>query len=162
MKPARTVFAMNSVAVLFLVLLSSGCRAPGPDPVDTTRAGSIPFHHAGLGLSLEYPDAWTVQADDAGEDICFRMNETPAVWIHHLSREEAEQRGLWARHEPQGEGLLDGRTAERYDYDHQDMLSVSRTVSWVVEYRDRYLAIEFREMDENLQQQILASIRLDG
>ncbi len=155
----------QTAAILFVLTIAAiltGCRSTGPDAVDPDLADWAEYHHVGLALTLQYPSQYAVQEyGDAGE-ICFRMNGVPALWVHHLTEEQAGERGLWARHEPGGHGELDGLPATRYEYDHPDGLQVSRTISWVVPYRDRFLALEFREMNVDLQQRVLESVRLDG
>ena len=142
--------------------LFSACRSAGPGAVDPDQAHWVEFHHEGLALTLQYPSDYTVKEYGQGGEICFRMDGTPALWVHHLTEEQATARGLWAHHQASGHGELDGRPATRYEYDHPDLFSVSPTVSWVVPYRARFLAFEFREMNVDLQQRVLESVRLDG
>jgi len=57
---------------------------------------------------------------------------------------------------------LAGKQGLKYVYNHYDAIFYMRTISYVVDYKDKYLGLEFRtdnqELDE-IQKKILSSLK---
>ena len=144
------------------LLLLGACRSVPPTAPDAARASWRTYSDTQGGYSVSYPDAYDV--DEHGGGVLFRHEGYPVVSISHATEEQADDRGLWADHDPVGDAVLGGRPGKKYVYDHHDALSYMRTVSFVVEHRDRYLGLEFRtdlESPDDVQQRMLDSFTFD-
>lgn len=147
-----------------LALVFAGCqdRAPGLPPMDTLTWKT--FSNPVSGYRMEIPTVFSPQSGHGDRDTLFRYEGFPLLAVNFTDEAEARQRGLWATSDPVGTAEIAGRKAELYRYRHYDGPSFMTTVSYVVEYRGRYLAFEFRTEDPVLgaiQQRIIDSIRLE-
>ena len=112
---------------------------------------------------MDVPDLYASRKHGGGPNVLFRYDGYPVLSISLVDEREGHSRGLWVGHDPVGSIQLAGRDGEKYVYRHYDGPSYMRTVSYVVEHRDRWLAVEFRtELEEAdaLQRRILESFRL--
>jgi hypothetical protein len=111
---------------------------------------------------VDVPDFYSGGEHQNGRSVLFRHDGYPVLSISFVDEYEGDSRGLWVGHESVGSIRLAGRDGKRYVYRHYDGPSYMRTVSYVVEHRDRWLGLEFRtELEEAdpLQQRILESFR---
>ena len=149
------------LAVLAASVLLGGCESAAPTPPDADAVAWSDYEDAEAGFSFRYPDVYVVERHGGG--VLFRHDGYPVLSISHITAEEADDRGLWADHEPVGEAELAGRSAQRYVYHHQDVFTTMRTVSYVVDHRGKYLGVEFRtglEGHDEVQRRMLDSFVL--
>ncbi len=150
---------------LMEICLAIGMVACGGSPPANPEAGTFrwaTYHHPTAGYTLEHPDVYVVQEHGGG--VLLRYDDYPCVSISLTDEQRADDRGLWAGHDPTGEIRLGDRDGRRFVYHHYDGPFSMRTVSYVVEHRDEYLALEFRtERDDpdEIQHRILDSFRFD-
>jgi len=158
-RPILGSLAVAALTVSTLLPAAACCRAPSPDP------DAVAWHtwtNDDLGYAIDYPQSLRPrrQGDD---EVAFRQGlfavRARVVWV---SEEEGRRRGLWPGHPAVGEGELAGRPATRFDYEHGDGPFVSRTLSWVIPYRGKLLALELRCTGEPdaAQRRMLESFRL--
>ena len=85
------------------------------------------------------------------------------TWSRYGDAESHERKDAWFGHDASGPVQLAGLDGQRYVYTHCDGPFCSRTVSYVVEHRGRYLGLEFRTPDEldAVQQRIYESFRFE-
>ena len=150
---------------LFLLLLLTGCYGSPPSSPSIDTVNWQRYTSENCGFSVGYPDVYDLEPHHQGRDLIMRQDGYPVVAISVSKRGEAEQRGLWARHEPAGLAELAGHSGHRYHYDHCDGLICMRTVSLVAALGDgRFLALDFRTDQtrlDPLQEHILQSLSLD-
>lgn len=154
----------NSLLLFFLfgLLVAIGCKSTPPESLDPKEVSWQNYSNSKIGVSLNYPDVYTINEDRDGDGVIFRHKGKSALLLRFMDEEESKHRGLWFGHKPQAEIELGGKKGFQYDYNHGDGPFFSRTVSYVVEYRDKYLGLEFRtdntDLDE-VQQKVLSSFR---
>jgi len=149
--------------VMAVAALVQGCvGAP-----DTPRAGTFEwaaYANEAIGISLEYPDAYKVEERSGGRDVSFKLGRSHAIRLSLLSAEEGKNRGLWFDRAPAADVDFAGRPGKRYEYIHGDGPFGSPVLSFVIPHRGRWLALEFRTMNTDLdavQRRILESCRLE-
>ncbi len=130
----------SALAGLALVV-ALGCDVT-PEWPDAANLTWNTYEDAGVGYALEFPAGCEVEGGDG--DVRIRYRGGPIVSISWTTRAEADQRGLWADHEPVGTGKLAGRPATLYRYRHYDGPEYMPTVSWVVKHRGKFMALELR------------------
>lgn len=149
------------LAAALLLLAGCGRDTPPPNPESASVRWQT-YTDPRLGFSFEHPDVFEVSNDREGRGLILRYDGYPVVSVGHYSESEADSRGLWAGREPQGAIRLGGRPGVRYVYDHSEVLSSMRTVSYVVEHDGKFLGLEFRtdlDRPDAVQQHMLDSFR---
>jgi len=83
------------------------------------------------------------------------------ILVRYADEQEGKKRDLWFGHEPVEKINLAGRDGNKFIYSHHDGPFSTRTVSYVVAYQAKYLAVEFRASGElnEIQQQVLESFK---
>lgn len=148
------------LALVTSAVLMSGCVMDGlawPLVADTDWAR---YESARFGFALQYPAMCEVEEHPGG--VIFRHLGDPILVVNVSDEEEGRRRGLWFDHEPVGELVVAGRSAQRYDYIHFDGPAGVRTVSFVVPHDGRFLGVEMRIIGEPgpTQERVLSSLRL--
>ena len=161
----RHLAALAAVASMTALTVAgglNGCRseANALENVDPAQAKWSTYANAQLQYALEYPTILSPQDYGDGSAL-FRYHSGVPVLVRYTTEEEGRNRGVWFGHEPVAKIRLGGRDGEKFIYDHGDGPFVTRTIAYVVEYRDRYLGLEFRTDGElsPVQQRILDSFR---
>ena len=157
-------------ALLRLVLICAvgplaDCVGTPPQNPDPAAVSWTTYTNREAGYSVDVPDLYTSPVHSGGPSVLFRHDGYPVLSISLVDEHEGDSRGLWVGHEPVGSIQLAGRDGEKYVYRHYDGPSSMRTVSYVVEHRNRWLGVEFRtELEEAdaLQRRILESFRFSG
>lgn len=143
---------------MLLNLLS--CRVTPPENPDINSVKWAKYSNPKLSCSLEYPDGYTIQEDHDKNGVLFRYDGSPVLLLRYTDEHEGRNHGLWFGHEAVEDIKLGEKSGQKYVYDHYDGPVYSRTVSYVIEYRDRFLGLEFRidkkELDD-VQRHILES-----
>lgn len=138
-----------------------GCRSEAP-PAPAASVELSTYHGRDLDVSVAYPSTFT--PDERGPEVVFRNGGAPAIRIVWVTEEEADDRGLWAGHQG-APATIAGRAGMVYDYDHRDFERFTRTISYVVPYRGRWLGLEFRTDEPELPeayQRVLESLQLEA
>lgn len=151
------------VALTAGALFFQGClSAP-----DTPQAGTFEwksYRNERMGVSLEYPGAYEPDEWAAGADVAFRLKGAPAIRLTFRTEEDALHHGLWAEHQPVSDVTFAGRAGKRYEYNHYDGPFGSPVLAFVIPYKGKYLALEFRttntELDD-VQRRMLESVTVD-
>jgi len=126
--------------------------------LDPATASWMTYEHEALGFSCELPREYRAETDEDG--VRFRFEGAPLVSISLTTRERAADRGLWGEHDPVGETELGGRPGALYRYEHYDGPFGMPVVSYVVPYRGRFLAVEFRNTGlDAVDRRVLGSFR---
>ena len=152
-----------AVGCLLVLGLAACQQSPLPEmPLDQVRWNS--YSDPRLGVRFQYPD--TLEAVDEGEAGMFlRYRGGTNVRLVWTDLQTAREHGLWVGHEPVAQASLGGRPASKYLYQHWDGPSFVMTESYVVPYRGKYLALEFRPggLPEQGRSRLLESFRfLEG
>ncbi len=136
--------------LLFLSLVSTCLTSCSPPDYTPLRAADLEwgtYTNPVLGYSVAYPTLFTPN-DEGGSDVLFRFQRSVPVVVRFADEEQGRGRGLWFGNNPVGEIQLAGKPGFRYVYNHSDGPFSSRTTAYVIRHRDRYLALEFRAIDE--------------
>ncbi len=153
-RPVRCIF-------LFAVVLVAACEGTPPPAPDLNTVVWERYRDDQIGFSVEHPDVYETDRHHGG--VLLRHDGYPVVAISYADEDEADRRGLWADHKAVGNVELAGITGKRYVYDHWDGPAYMHTVSFVIPWQGRYLALEFRTKNETLdpvQQRIQESFRV--
>jgi hypothetical protein len=160
----RIIASASKTFFVFLTGVLAGCCSEKGAPVDALppeQLNWVSFAHAKIPYALRYPDLFQADQEQGGSTF-FRYNcEVPVVVRFH-DEKEGRKRGAWFGNEPVEEIQLSGRAGRKYIYHHQDGPYSVRTIAYVVAYRDKYLALEFRTLDElnEVQKRILDSFTI--
>jgi hypothetical protein len=147
----------------FLIALLTGCTSEAPEPLELSSINWMRYSSVELGVELRVPDTWSIEEHEDDSGVIFRQDGYPVLAISLLDENQARERGLWADHEPIGEDIFMGQPAQSYRYDHQDVLYILPTLSWVIPWRSRFLEVAFRTSKDQVditQQAILGNFRL--
>ena len=153
----------KSLSLLCLGLIVSGCENRPPPALSMSKVEWATYSNEQVGYTVQYPAAFTLHNRNNGRDLLLSHDGFPVVTINYTTRQEAGSRDLWADHEPVGNIELADKSGEKYIYNHFDGPFYMRTFSYVIEYKDRFLALEFRTKNDSvdsLQQHILQSFSL--
>ena len=137
-----------------IILLVSGCSAG----IEPTVFNWVAYENQNLGYRLKVPNAYAItQSGDFY--VRFSYGFRSPVIIRYTDESEAANKGLWFGTSPVEPGSLGGIEGQIYAYTHYDGPVGARMVSYVVPYRGKYLALEFRTdgAPDDIQKQVLAS-----
>ena len=153
----RTLLFNSTWALILPILLS--CESEPPEHPPLASIDWKEFTHPTLGYSIKYPSFYKVREHDA--DVMFRFDNYPVLVINYVDEQEARDRGLWAKHKSVDSMMVDNRFWRKYVYTHYDIISGMRTVSYVTNFKEKMLGIEFRTSGEMgpVQEEILNSIK---
>lgn len=157
------VMRVPFIPVLALTVLISSCENRPPPALSMASVEWATYTNEKVGYTVQYPANYTLDKSRNGRDVLFRYDGFPVLAVNFTTTDEADGRGLWADHEPVGDVDLAGQQGRQYVYNHYDGPFYMRTLSYVVEHRDRFLAVEFRTQNESvdsLQHHILRSFTL--
>ena len=144
----KTFFAwMIFFGICFLALVGYVASIPYFSPelpqVELNDVQWQTYTNSKLGFAFDYPDAYNLETRE-DDDVALRLDGSNLIVISHLTQQQADSRGLWADHKPVEDIELDGRAGKKYDYNHFDIFAGVHTISYVVPYKQKFLAIEFR------------------
>jgi len=158
------VFAVLELALSCgALLLSAGCEMPSK-PFQELQMNEVEwtvYQDPVLSYSLRYPTVLRPSPSPEGE-VFFRYGWGVPVLVRFTDEAEGRKRGAWFGNAPVGKTSLAGHAGEKFIYEHSDFGSNARTVGYVIPYRGKFLALEFRAANElsEVQQQILSSFEL--
>jgi len=153
---------MNILFMLSLLLL--GCCKEDVPPLSEQQPEQltwVSYTHPALPYSLRYPNLFNAEEEKEGS-VFFRYGCGVPVVMRFHDEKEGRRRGAWFGHEPAGDIQLSNRAGKKYIYEHQEGPFSTRTVAYVVEYRGKFLGLEFRTPDElnAVQARLLESFTL--
>lgn len=148
-----------------MIIVLSGCRSP-KTPLENLNASDLSwatYTSDELNYSIEYPTVLSPSGSEDGE-VLFRYGWGVPVRVRFNDEAEGRKTGAWFGSEPVEKIKLGGHDGEKFIYKHYDGPFGARTVSYVVEYRRKFLGLEFRtdgELNE-IQKRMLASFVFSG
>lgn len=83
------------------------------------------------------------------------------IFVRYSNEQEGKERDIGFGHEPVEKITLAGRDNNKFIYTHHDGPFGTRTVSYVIAHKDKFLGLEFRTPDElnEIQQRVLSSFK---
>lgn len=152
--------------VLGANLLLPGCCHENVPPLETQKPDALTwaaYTHSTIPYSLRYPELFSVDEEKAGS-VFFRYGCGVPVVVRFHDEKEGRRRGAWFGHEPVEDIRLYGHAGKKYIYDHNDGPFSVRTVAYVIPFRDKFLALEFRTPGElnAVQERILESFAVSA
>ena len=146
-----TAIAARLILTGTTIFLFWGCHSKAPETPAMASVEWKTFSNPKLQYSLEYPDACEiVQYGD--RSVFFKYNGGTIFRVEHVTEEECRDNGLWLTSKPIGEIQLGGRKGHRYIYNHYDGPIYSHTISYVTEHQGKFLGIEFRTDNDELDE----------
>lgn len=145
MKCQSPVLAISALAVL---ALATGCTVDEPPEPEADSYEWTTYTNDAAGFKIEIPDVYGPTEEAGGRAVLFRWSRGVPVKAYWTTATEAGHRGLWFDESPAGAATLGGLDGDRYEYTHCDGPVCSRMVSFVVPWRGRQLALEFRSDGE--------------
>ncbi len=144
------------------VLLGAACTMPDPPAPTQGTFDWTSFRSAEVGFELEVPDDYRADVESGGHAVLFRAERGVPVKVYWTTEAASGDRGLWFDEDPVGPAMLAGREGQLYEYLHCDGLFCSRMKSYVIPFRDRLLALEFRSNGDlhEVNRHILESFRI--
>lgn len=136
------------VPVLAAVALAVACTVGEPPEPEAGSYEWTTYTNEAAGFTMEVPDVYGPYEQAGGRAVLFRWARDVPVKAYWTTATEAEHRGLWFGESPAGAATLGGLDGDRYEYTHCDGPVCSRMVSFVVPWRGRQLALEFRSDGE--------------
>ncbi len=160
--PSLPRFQSISTSILLCFALTLGCRSRAPENPEISDVNWQTYSNANLNISLSYPDIYTVDEDRDAHGTLFRYGGHPVISLRFTDEHQGKSHGLWFGNRPEKSIELAGKQGLKYVYNHYDAIFYMRTISYVVDYNDKYLGLEFRtdnqELDE-IQKKILSSLK---
>ena len=156
-----TRYRLFGMIILFAVV---GCKSAAPENPAIQEVTWQHYANHTVGVSLSYPDIYTVDEDADVHGALFRYGGHPVISLRRTDEHQGKKHGLWFGHKPDKSIQLGGRDGLRYLYDHYDGPFYMRTISYVVELEDDYVGLEFRTENEELdeiQNKILTSFKFE-
>ena len=136
---------MKNRGGLFLLFLAA-CVSNAPEEFDSIKAGTWnALTNETAGYSISYPNELEVERSRDGKDVIFRYNGYPIICVNFVDSIEGRKRGLWIKHSPAGNILLDGIQGHKYDYIHYDAIFGMPVQSYVIDHKGKQLGLEFRK-----------------
>jgi len=163
--PSLPQFKSIPTMILLCFVLTLGCRSRAPENPEISDVNWQTYSNKNLNISLSYPDIYTVDENLDAHGTLFRYGGHPVISLRFTDEHQGKKHGLWFGNQPEKSIELAGKQGLKYVYNHYDAIFYMRTISYVVDYRDKYLGLEFRtdneELDE-IQQRILNSLKFVG
>lgn len=153
--------ALGAFALLVSALGCVAQSAPTAD-LDPEALTWVEYAEPAVGYRFSHPDLMTPMSQAASVLLRMPGHGVPAL-VRFTTEAEGRRRGAWFGHPAAAAATLAGRPAEIFDYTHWDGPVGDRTLAYVVPWRERWLALEFRTPGElsAVQQRILDSFTLD-
>ena len=145
-----TLIGLPFAGLIVLAMLPT--LRPDMPRVDASRTTWSHYSHQELGFSLDVPDAMKIE--EGSEGIVLSVEGVGLVFVSFISESEADDRGLWGGRDPAANTQLGGVAGKKYVYDHFDALAGVHTIAYVVPWRDRFLALEFRTRRTSLFEEL--------
>ncbi len=145
------------------VIVISGCQSP-KTALENLNASDLTwatYTSDKLNYSIAYSTVLAPSGSEHGE-VLFKYGWGVPVRVRFTNEAEGKKTGAWFGNEPTEKIKLNGRNGEKFIYEHYEGPFGARTVSYVIEYRGKFLGVEFRtdgELNE-IQQRMLDSFRI--
>ncbi len=143
---------------------SQGCReAVDLQKLRADQVNWATYSNAKVGYSLKYPTALTLEEYAEGS-VAFRNGwDGVPILVRYTNEQDGKNRDIWFGHEPVGKIMLAGREGNKFIYTHHDGPFGTRTISYVVEHKGKFLGLEFRTPNElnEIQQRVLSSCKFN-
>ncbi len=151
-------------ALLGLAFFITSCCTENVPPLSEQQPEQltwVSYTHPAVPYSLSYPNLFAVD-EEKGGSVLFRYGCGVPALVRFHDEKEGRRRGAWFGHEPVEDIQLHGHAGKKYIYEHDDGPFSTRTVAYVVAYRDKYLGLEFRAPGElnEVQQRIFDSFTI--
>jgi hypothetical protein len=150
------------VIVLGLLLPLTGCqtKTAALDRLKTDELTWTTYMNTELGYTLSHPVIFKPEVYGDG-NVLFRYRMGVPVLVRFTDEEDGRRRGAWFGHDPVEKVQLGDRSGQKFIYTHWDGPFGARTVSYVVQYKGKFLALEFRTDGDlyQFQKRILDSFR---
>ena len=136
---------MKNRAGLFFLFFTA-CVSDAPEEFASIKAETWnSFTNEIAGYTLSYPNELEEDKSRDGKDALFRYNGYPIICVNFVDSIEGRKRGLWIKHSPAGNILLDGIQGHKYDYIHYDAIFGMPVQSYVIDHKGKQLGLEFRK-----------------
>lgn len=147
MKLGRKLILLISGLLFWL-----GCQSKAPKNPDIADVNWQTYSNENIKISLTYPDIYEVDENLDAHGALFRYGGHPVISLRFTDEHQGKSHGLWFGHKPEKSIELGGRNGLKYVYNHYDGPLYMRTVSYVVEHEDKYLGLEFRTENQELDE----------
>ena len=132
-------------------MLFFSCENSPPPALSMVRIHWATYENLKADYSLQYPSAYSWREHHSGQDVLFRYDGFPLLAVNRTTEEKARKRGLWVDHEPVSDEIVfGGKRGRKYIYKHYDGPFYMKTLSYVVEDDGKYIALEFRTLNTEL------------
>ena len=101
----RKLFIKSTWVLMLPVWLSCESEPPSHPPLSSVDWNE--YTHPTLGYSIKYPGIYKLHTYE--KDVIFRLDDYPVLVINYVNKEEALNRGLWAKHKPVDSMIVDSR-----------------------------------------------------
>jgi len=140
----------------------AGCRK-GVD-LYNLRADQVnwsTYTNSKLGYTINYPTVLQLEEFGDGSVLFRNGRDGVPILVRYSDEQEGKKRDIWFGHEPVTKINLAGRAGNKFIYSHHDGPFSTRTVSYVVAHKEKYLGVEFRTPSElnEIQQRVLTSVK---
>ena len=149
-------------AIAGSLLPATGCTMPDPaEPETGTYEWSV-YENSTVGFALEFPSVYRADTQEGRHEVLFRSDRGVPVKVYWTTEAKAKGHGLWFGETPIGEVTLAGLEGQQYEYTHCDGPFCSTMKSYVVPWRGRHLALEFRSSEplHEVNRHILSSFQV--
>ena len=142
----------------------NGCTQPYPRALDSTNIEWATYSNRQLNYSMKYPNIYSKSEAKDGKEVVFKYDGITAIRAVFVSEEEGDSRGLWVGNKAVEKIEMGGQKGYRYVYDHYDAIASVHTISCVIEYKGKFLGLEFRtanNMLDDVQKKVLTSMEFE-
>ena len=142
----------------------NGCTQPYPRALDSTNIEWATYSNRQLNYSMKYPNIYSKSEEKDGKEVVFKYDGITAMRVVFVSEEEGDSRGLWVGNKAVEKIEMGGQEGYRYVYDHYDAIASVHTISCVIEYKGKFLGLEFRtanNMLDDVQKKVLNSMEFE-
>jgi hypothetical protein len=134
----------NRAGLLFLFF--TACVSDAPEEFASIKAETWnSFTNEIAGYTLSYPNELEEDKSRDGKDVLFRYNGYPIICVNFVDSTEGRKRGLWLKHQPVADILLNGVQGKKYEYIHYDAFFGMLVQSYVINHKGKQLGLEFRK-----------------
>jgi len=134
---------------LGIVIAIAGCQSP-KTPLENLNVNELSwatYTDNKLNYSISYPTVLTPSGSENGE-VLFRYGWGVTARVRYTNETDGKKTGAWFGNKPFGKIKLGGYDGEKFIYEHYDGPFAAKTVSYVIEYRGKFLGLEFRSDGE--------------
>jgi hypothetical protein len=136
---------MKNRAGLFFLFFTA-CVSDAPEEFASIKAETWnSFTNEIAGYTLSYPNELEEDKSRDGKDALFRYNGYPIICVNFVDSTEGRKRGLWLKHQPVADILLNGVQGKKYEYIHYDAFFGMLVQSYVINHKGKQLGLEFRK-----------------